>query len=112
MNVISPEFIEVSSIYKRRYTYLNEKMKFIYFDFLESVVDGKYFITPITGMILPKNRNIDYRKCTSLDCFFLDGGRRNGAVFNDLTISEDMTRKEIGRKLEQLSLVLDYQTGN
>ena len=112
MNVISPEFIEVSSIYKRRYTYLNEKMKFIYFDFLESVVDGKYFITPITGMILPKKRNIDYRKCTSLDCFFLDGGRRNGAVFNDLTISEDMTRKEIGRKLEQLSLVLDYQTGN
>lgn len=109
MAVSRPDFIEVSNIYKRQYAYLNEKMKFIYFDFIESIVDGQYHITPITGMILPKNTNIDYRKCTSMDCFFLDGGRRNGAVFGDLTVSEDMTRKEIKEKLEQLSAVLDYQ---
>ena len=109
MAVSRPDFIEVSNIYKRQYAYLNEKMKFIYFDFIESIVDGQYHITPITGMILPKNTNIDYRKCTSVDCFFLDGGRRNGAVFGDLTVSEDMTRKEIKEKMEQLSAVLDYQ---
>ncbi len=109
MAVSQPDFIEVSSVYKRQYAYLNEKMKFIYFDFIESIVDGQYYITPITGMILPKNTNIDYRKCTSMDCFFLDGGRRNGAVFGDLTISEGMTLKEIKGKMEQLSAVLDYQ---
>lgn len=109
MAVSQPDFIEVSNIYKRQYAYLNEKMKFIYFDFIESIVDGQYCITPITGMILPKNTNIDYRKCTSMDCFFLDGGRRNGAVFGDLSVSEGMTRKEIKEKMEQLSAVLDYQ---
>ena len=108
MAVSRPEFIEVSNIYKRQYAYLNEKMKFIYFDFIESIVDGQYHITPITGMILPKNTNIDYRKCTSMDCFFLDGGRRNGAVFGD-GVSESMTLKEIKEKMEQLSAVLDYQ---
>lgn len=109
MAVSQPDFIEVSNIYKRQYAYLNEKMKFIYFDFIESIVDGQYHITPITGMILPKNTNIDYRKCTSMDCFFLDGGRRNGAVFDDLSVSEGMTRKAIKEKMDQLSMVLDYQ---
>lgn len=109
MAVSRPDFIEVSNIYKRQYAYLNEKMKFIYFDFIESIIDGRYHITPITGMILPKNTNIDYRKCTSMDCFFLDGGRRNGAVFGDLSISESMTLKEIKEKMGQLSAVLDYQ---
>lgn len=109
MAVSRPDFIEVSNIYKRQYTYLNEKMKFIYFDFIESIIDGRYHITPITGMILPKNTNIDYRKCTSMDCFFFDGGRRNGAVFGDLSVSESMTLKEIKEKMEQLSAVLDYQ---
>ena len=109
MAVSQPDFIEVSNIYKRQYAYLNEKMKFIYFDFIESIVDGQYWITPITGMMLPKNTNIDYRKCTSMDCFFLDGGRRNGAVFGDLSLSEGMTLKELKEKMAQLSAVLDYQ---
>jgi hypothetical protein len=109
MAVSQPEFIEVSSIYKRQYSYLNEKVKFIYFDFIESIVDGCYCMTPITGRILPKNTNIDYRKCTSMDCFFVDGGRRNGAVFGDLTVSERMSLKEIKEKMAQLSAVLDAQ---
>ena len=109
MAVSQPDFIEVSNIYKRQYAYLNEKKKFIYFDFIESIVDGQYWITPVTGMMLPKNTNIDYRKCTSMDCFFLDGGRRNGAVFGDLSMSEGMTLKELKEKMAQLSAVLDYQ---
>ncbi|WP_405319306.1 hypothetical protein [Frisingicoccus sp.] len=107
---LDAEFLEVSSVYKRQYAYLNEKTKFIYFDFIESVVDGQYHITPVTGMILPKNSNIDYRKCTSMDCFFFDGGRRNGAVIGDLTVSESMTVNTLREKMKQLSAVLDIQT--
>ena len=44
-----------------------------------------------------------------MDCFFLDGGRRNGAVFGDLSMSEGMTLKELKEKMAQLSAVLDYQ---
>lgn len=112
MTVVAPDFIEVSSIYKKQYTYLNEKTKYIYFDFVESIVDNQYRITPITGMILPKNLNIDYRKCTSMDCFFFDGGRRNGAVFEDLAIEESMSRKEIREKIIQLGQVLELQMSN
>ena len=66
---------------------------------------------PLTGMILPKNSNIDYRKCKSTDCFFIDGGRRRAEVFEDLTFKEGMTRKEIREKISQLSLILDLQRG-
>ncbi len=111
MTVTAPEFLEVSSVYKKQYTYLNEKIKFLYFDFIESIVDNQYCIIPLTGMILPKNRNIDYRKCKSTDCFFIDGGRRRGEVFEDLTFKAGMTRKEIREKIEQLALILDLQRG-
>lgn len=110
--VAEPNFVEVSSIYRKQYAYLNEKIKFLYFDFVESIVDNQYHITTLSGMILPKNSNIDYRKCTSMDCFFLDGGRRNGAVIEDLVFKESMSRKEIREKAEQLALVLDIQMGS
>ena len=108
--VLQPEFIEVSNVYSKQYSYLNEKVKFIYFDFIESIVDGKYQIVPVTGMMLPKNSNIDYRKCTSIDCFFLDSGRRNGAIFEDLIFTEDMPKKEVKNHFEQLGIVLDLQS--
>ena len=44
---VEPNFVEVSNVYKRQYTYLNEKAKFIYFDFVESVVDGELCVTPV-----------------------------------------------------------------
>lgn len=106
---LEPEFVEVSNVYKRQYAYLNEKSKFIYFDFIESVVDGTLCVTPVTGMILPKNSNIDYQKRTSLDCFFFDGGRRNGAVIEDLMVSEDMSVNTLRQRMKQLSLILDHQ---
>ena len=112
MMKVEPNFVEVSNIYKRQYAYLNEKSKFIYFDFIESVVDGQLRVTPVTGMILPKNSNIDYRKRSSLDCFFFDGGRRNGAVIDDLMISEGMTVNELRYKMKQLSAILDVQVKN
>lgn len=106
---MEPDFVEVSNVYKRQYAYLNEKSKFIYFDFIESVVDGELCVTPVTGMILPKNANIDYRKRTSLDCFFFDGGRRSGAIISDLTVSESMSVNELRQKMKQLALILDNQ---
>ena len=106
---VEPNFVEVSNIYKRQYTYLNEKTKFIYFDFIESVVDGEFCVTPVTGMILPKNTNIDYHKRSSLDCFFFDGGRRNGAVITDLAVSEGMTINDVRYKMKQLAAILDAQ---
>lgn len=106
---LEPNFVEVSNVYKRQYAYLNEKAKFIYFDFIESVVDGEFCVTPVTGMILPKNANIDYQKRTSLDCFFFDGGRRNGAVIEDLTVSESMSVHTLREKMKQLALILDNQ---
>ena len=111
MMKVEPEFVEVSNVYKRQYAYLNEKAKFIYFDFIESVVDGELRVTPVTGMILPKNSNIDYRKRSSLDCFFFDGGRRNGAVIEDLAVSESMTVNEVRHKMKQFAAILDNQVG-
>ena len=111
MMKVEPNFVEVSNVYKKQYTYLNEKAKFIYFDFVESIVDGELCVTPVTGMILPKNSNIDYRKRTGMECFFFDGGRRNGAVIEDLTVSETMTVNDIRHKIKQLVAILDNQTG-
>ena len=62
-------------------------------------------------MILPKNSNIDYRKRSSLDCFFFDGGRRNGAVIEDLAVSESMTVNEVRHKMKQFAAILDNQVG-
>ena len=109
MMKVEPNFVEVSNVYKKQYTYLNEKAKFIYFDFVESVVDGELCITPVTGMILPKNSNIDYRKRTSMECFFFDGGRRNGAVIEDLSVAESMTVNEVRHKIKELAMILDQQ---
>ena len=109
MMKVEPNFVEVSNVYKKQYTYLNEKAKFIYFDFVESIVDGELCITPVTGMILPKNANIDYRKRTSMECFFFDGGRRNGAVIEDLSVAESMTVNDVRHKIKELAMILDHQ---
>lgn len=71
MAVSQPDFIEVSNIYKRQYAYLNEKKKFIYFDFIESIVDGQYWITPVTGMMLPKTRTLIIGNVPVWIAFFL-----------------------------------------
>ncbi|MBQ2287826.1 MAG: DUF3878 family protein, partial [Lachnospiraceae bacterium] len=111
MMKVEPNFVEVSNVYKRQYAYLNEKAKFIYFDFVETITDGELCVIPVTGMILPKNANIDYRKRSGLECFFLDGGRRNGAIIEDLAVSESMTVNEIRCKMKQFAAILDNQTG-
>lgn len=111
MMKVEPNFVEVSNVYKRQYAYLNEKAKFIYFDFVETITDGELCVIPVTGMILPKNANIDYRKRSGLECFFFDGGRRNGAIIEDLAVSESMTVNEIRCKMKQFAAILDNQTG-
>ena len=111
MMKVEPNFVEVSNVYKRQYAYLNEKAKFIYFDFIESISDGELCVTPVTGLILPKNANIDYRKRSGLECFFFDGGRRNGAVIEDLAVAESMTVNEVRLKMKQLAMILDNQIG-
>ena len=50
MAVSQPDFIEVSNIYKRQYAYLNEKMKFIYFDFIVRVYGTFRKISKLRGV--------------------------------------------------------------
>ena len=49
------------------------------------------------------------RTLSSLDCFFFDGGRRNGAIISDLTVSESMAINDVRYKMKQLSAILDAQ---
>ena len=48
--VVGDRFQDVykRQVYKKQYTYLNEKIKFLYFDFVESIVDNQYCITPVS----------------------------------------------------------------
>ena len=103
-----PGFVEVSDVYSRKYAYLNEKTKILYMDFLESMSDGRYAITPLAGVCLPKNMNDarDLQEGNGIRCCFLDGGRRNAQMITDLAITDRMDRQEIEEKFRLLQTVI------
>lgn len=87
-------FLEVSNVYKRMYTYINEKQKAFYVDFIEGVTENTYSLTAVSGYVLLKDEENarDYR---ALNGYFLDGGRRNSHIVGQITIDDMMNSDQV-----------------
>lgn len=87
-------FLEVSNVYKRMYTYINEKQKAFFVDFIEGVTENTYTVTAVAGYILLKDDENarDYR---ALSGYFLDGGRRNSHIVGQITIDDMMGSEQV-----------------
>lgn len=87
-------FLEVSNVYKRMYTYINEKQKAYYVDFVEGITDQAYSVMAVAGYVLLRDGENarDYR---ALDGYFLDGGRRNSHIVGKITIDDTMTGDQV-----------------
>ncbi|MGI6002236.1 MAG: hypothetical protein ACOX74_01255 [Lachnospiraceae bacterium] len=90
----SPDFLEVSTVYSKMYTYLNEKRKGFYFDFIESSQPGRYLITPVGASILLHSRE-DAGSMQALSACFLDGGRRRAQIAGQIEITDEMETEEV-----------------
>lgn len=91
-----PGFIEVSRVYERKYTHLNEKKKIILYQIIESVVDGNMRLTALWGMVYSQDRGDLYDEAmTAADTFFANDGRRVCEVMQVLDISPDMEEAQV-----------------
>ncbi len=106
---VVPDFLEVSNVYSKRYAYLNEKSKVLYFDFAENMNKDTYQIIPVVGVIIPKQESEDIEHENAMTCFFTKSGRRNAEVIYDLKFSEDMNRTAMDMMLRQMDDLLTYQ---
>ena len=89
-------FIEISQVYERKYTYLNEKKKLELISFVESIVNGCLTVTAIKGTILGRKKTDIYDTAmTAIDGCFTEQGRRRCAVDSVLTIDPDMDEEQV-----------------
>jgi len=89
-----PKFIELANIYSKKYTYVNEKKKSYYVDFMESVSGVSYTVMALRGEILLRDGEEASDFC-ALDGCFNDGGRRRNAMSECLTMSGHDDEKQI-----------------
>ena len=87
-------FLEVSNVYQRMYTYINEKQKAYYVDFVEGITDQTYDVMAVSGYVLLRDGENarDYR---ALNGYFLDGGRRSSHIVGKVTIDSTMTGDQV-----------------
>jgi hypothetical protein len=83
------EFLEVSNVYKKMYTYINEKHKGYYVDFIETVTEQTYCVTAVVGYVLLRDGE-DIRDYSAVHGYFMDGGRRNSHIVGQITIDDTM----------------------
>lgn len=89
-------FIEISQVYERKYTYLNEKKKLELVSFIESIVNGCLTVTAIRGTILGKRKTDIYDTAmTAIDGSFTEQGRRRCQVESVLSIDPDMEEGQV-----------------
>lgn len=89
-------FIEISQVYERKYTYLNEKKKLELVSFVESIVNGCLTVTAIRGTILGRRKTDIYDTAmTAIDGCFTEQGRRRCQVDAVLTIDPDMDEGQV-----------------
>ena len=98
---ITPEFVEVSSIYSKMYTYVNEKRKSRSVQILESVSRQGYTVTAIGCDFLLKDKQ-DPALLHALDGYFTDGGRRNINYIDSILLNTDCSEEEADAKLQKL----------
>ncbi len=99
-------FVEVSQVYERKYTYLNEKKKLELISFVESIVNGCLTVTALRGTILGKRKTDIYDTAmTAIDGCFTEQGRRRCQVESVLSIDPDMEEGQV------LELTQDFIIG-
>ena len=95
---IEPQFVEVSSIYSKMYTYVNEKRKSRSVQIMESVSRQGYTVMAAGCDFLLKDKQ-DPASLKAMDGYFTDGGRRNinyiDSVLLEKELSEDVIRDRI-----------------
>lgn len=96
-------FLEVSNVYRKMYTYINEKQKAYYVDFIESVSEQAYCITAVAGYILLRDGEEAKDYC-AVHGYFLDGGRRNSHIVGQITIDGTMTGDQV---VELLNVIVE-----
>lgn len=99
--VESPNFLEVSNVYRQMYTYINEKQKAYYVDFIEGVTEASYTVTALTGYVLLQDGENarDYR---ALHGYFMDGGRRVSHIVGQIAIDATMDSSQVTELLNAM----------
>lgn len=98
---ISPEFVEVSSIYSKMYTYVNEKKKSRSVQILESVSRQGLTVTALGCDFLLKDKQSP-AAMQAMDGYFTDGGRRNINYINSILLNPSSHEEEAAIQLEKL----------
>ncbi len=90
------QFIEISQVYERKYTYLNEKKKLELISFVESIVGGCLTVTALHGTILGRRKTDIYdTSMTAIDGCFTEQGRRRCQIGPALVIDPDMDEGQV-----------------
>lgn len=98
-------FIEVSRVYERKYTYLNEKKKLDLVSFVESISPEGLEVTAVRSTILGKKKTDIYdTSMTAMDGCFCDQGRRRFEVEESVILSPDMEEEQVRERIEELAL--------
>lgn len=99
-----PSFIEISHVYERKYTYLNEKKKLELISFVESIVNGCLEVTAICGTILGRKKTDIYdASMTAVDGCFTDQGRRRCSVSMTMAVEPEMTEAQVRELSEEFA---------
>ncbi len=98
---IEPQFLETSSVYTKTYTYINEKRKAYYVDFIEATTDKEYVVTAVLGFVLLQNKE-DERDFWAMRNYFTDGGRRNARIMGQVVIDPSMNSFDVDNALGEL----------
>lgn len=98
---ISPEFVEVSSIYSKMYTYVNEKRKSRSVQILESVSRQGCTVTALGCDFLLKDKQSP-AAMQAMDGYFTDGGRRNINYIDSILLDASCNEEAAAAQLEKL----------
>ncbi len=95
------KFLETSNVCGKMYSYINEKEKAFYVDFVEGFDGQTYSLTAIAGYVLLRNdeNTQDYQ---AMSGYFLDDGRRFSHVVGQINMDYRTESREIGEALEAM----------
>lgn len=97
----TPDFVEVSSIYSKMYTYVNEKRKSRAVQILESVSRQGYTVMAVGCDFLLKDKQ-NPASLRAIDGYFTDGGRRNINYIDLILLDSKSEKEEAQAQLRQL----------
>ena len=94
-------FLEVSNVYSKMYTYINEKQKATYLSLIESFDEDRYVIHALSGYAILREGD-EAGEHTAMDGYFLDGGRRVSHLIGSIAVDEHMTDEAIREGLRRM----------